>query len=360
VNDDFIIKPIDGFGNPVLLRNALASERPDVLMLFTDPRFFHWVWEMEDEIHQICPIAYWHVWDNLPVPKFNHVLYESTDLINCHSHLTYSFVKDMFPDRTNFVPHTLPPNLFYPLPENEISKHKASIVSPKKLDHFVALWINRNAKRKRPNDVLWAWKIFMDNLRAKHSTDKALLIMHTQPDDQEGPNLFATAEMLGIEDSIVFSPDRIDFEKMNVVHNVADCVLNISFAEGFGLSTLEAMQAGTPIIAAKTGGLTRQVVDHRDGSENGVALDIDLKTLVGSQSVPYIFEDYVSAENIANGLMKIFEMSPQDRAALGQKARAYVESEFSYDKMINKWDETLTELTENWKTRYTSWSFKEI
>jgi glycosyltransferase involved in cell wall biosynthesis len=200
----------------------------------------------------------------------------------------------------------------------------------------------------------------MDNLRAKHSTDKALLIMHTQPDDQEGPNLFATAEMLGIEDSIVFSPDRIDFEKMNVVHNVADCVLNISFAEGFGLSTLEAMQAGTPIIAAKTGGLTRQVVDHRDGSENGVALDIDLKTLVGSQSVPYIFEDYVSAENIANGLMKIFEMSPQDRAALGQKARAYVESEFSYDKMINKWDETLTELTENWKTRYTSWSFKEI
>jgi glycosyltransferase involved in cell wall biosynthesis len=360
VNDHFIIKPIDGFGNPILLRNALASERPDVLMLFTDPRFFHWVWEMEDEIHQICPIAYWHVWDNLPVPKFNHVIYESTDLINCHSHLTYSFVKDMFPDRTNFVPHTLPPSLFYPLPEHEIKRHKAAIVSPAKADHFVALWINRNAKRKRPNDVLWAWKIFMDNLKTKHSTDKALLIMHTQPDDQEGPNLYATAEMLGIEDSIVFSPDRIDFEKMNVVHIISDCVLNISFAEGFGLSTLEAMQAGTPIIAAKTGGLTRQVVDHRDGSENGVALDIDLKSLVGSQSVPYIFEDYVSAENIANGLMKLFEMSPEERAALGEKARAYVESEFSYDKMIEQWDETLTELTENWKTRYSSWTFKEI
>ena len=147
---------------------------------------------------------------------------------------------------------------------------------------------------------------------------------------------------------------------MNVVHNIADCVLNISFAEGFGLSTLEAMQAGTPIIAAKTGGLTRQVVDHRDGTENGVALDIDVKTLVGSQSVPYIFEDYVSSENVANALMKLYEMSPEARIALGNKARAYVDSEFSYDKMISQWDESLTELLENWKNRYTRWSIKEL
>lgn len=360
VNDDFIIKPIDGFGDPKLLRSILITEKPDVLMLFTDPRFFHWVWEMEDEIHQICPIAYWHVWDNLPVPKFNHVLYESTDLINCHSHLTYSFVKDMFPEKANFVPHTLPNGLFRPLDEAEVKKQKVRILSQEKADSFVALWINRNAKRKRPNDVLWSWKIFMDALNEKHGKKDAVLILHTQPDDQEGPNLYATAEMLGIEESIVFSPDRIDFEKMNVVHNISDCVLNISFAEGFGLSTLEAMSAGKPIIAAKTGGLTRQVVDHRDGSENGVALDIDLKTLVGSQSVPYIFEDYVSPENVANALMKLYEMGPESRKALGAKARSYVESEFSYDNMINQWDETLTELLANWKSRYTRWSSKEI
>jgi len=360
VNDDFIIKPIDGFGDPKLLRSILITEKPDVLMLFTDPRFFHWVWEMEDEIHQVCPIAYWHVWDNLPVPKFNHVLYESTDLINCHSHLTYSFVKDMFPEKANFVPHTLPKGLFRPLDEAEVKKQKVQILSQEKADSFVALWINRNAKRKRPNDVLWSWKIFMDALGEKHGKKDAVLILHTQPDDQEGPNLYATAEMLGIEESIVFSPDRIDFEKMNIVHNISDCVLNISFAEGFGLSTLEAMSAGKPIIAAKTGGLTRQVVDHRDGSENGVALDIDLKTLVGSQSVPYIFEDYVSPESVANGLMKLYEMSSESRKNLGAKARAYVESEFSYDNMISQWDETLTELLANWKSRYTRWSVKEI
>ena len=31
VNDDFIIKPIDGFGNPEMLRVALATEKPDLL-----------------------------------------------------------------------------------------------------------------------------------------------------------------------------------------------------------------------------------------------------------------------------------------------------------------------------------------
>ena len=89
VNDDFIIKPIDGFGNPELLRVALATERPDALFLFTDPRFFIWLFEMEDEIHQVCPIVWWHVWDNGPFPEFNDTIYQATDLINCHSHMTY-------------------------------------------------------------------------------------------------------------------------------------------------------------------------------------------------------------------------------------------------------------------------------
>ena len=99
VNEDFIIKPTNGFGSPESLRVVLATEKPDVLFLFTDPRFFTWVWEMEDEIHQICPIVYWHVWDNKPTPRFNDVLYDSTDLINCHSHLTYEMVSENFPEK---------------------------------------------------------------------------------------------------------------------------------------------------------------------------------------------------------------------------------------------------------------------
>ena len=164
----------------------------------------------------------------------------------------------------------------------------------------------------------------MEKLQEKHGHQKASLLLHTQPDDPEGPNISATAEMLGIESSIIFSPDRVEFEKMNILHNISDCVVNISYAEGFGLSTLEAMQTGTPIIAAKTGGLWRQVEDHRDGSHNGIGLDVEFKSLVGSQNVPYIYEDYVSAETVANALLQMYEEGPEGRKVLGDKACEYV------------------------------------
>ncbi len=360
VNDDFIIKPVDGFGDPQLIKTTLATEKPDVIILFTDPRFFVWLWEMEDEIHQICPIAYWHVWDNRPVPEFNSVLYDSTDLINCHSYDTYEYVKDIAPGRTNFIPHAVPSNLFYPLSKTECKEQKAHVLGEERLDHFTAFWVNRNAKRKRPGDLLWAWSIFLENLEKVYGHRDATMLMHTDPEDPEGPNLYAVAEMLGVVDNIVFSVDRIEFEKMNILHNIADFTINISYAEGFGLSTLEAMMCAKPIIAAHTGGQKRQVVDHRDGTENGFSLPIEFKTLVGSQNVPYIYEDYCSVETIADRIMKMYELGAEGREQLVKKAQAYAFSEFSLENTIEKWDDTLTELIDNWKKRYNRWDIKEI
>jgi glycosyltransferase involved in cell wall biosynthesis len=353
VNDDFIIKPIDGFGNKDLIRVTLATEKPDLILIFTDPRFFTWLFEMEDEIHQVCPIAWWHVWDNWPKPEFNSQFYESTDLINCHSYLTYEICKQDFPEKTNFIPHALPNEIFYPLTAEQRAFHKKAILKDR-ADHFTLFWVNRNARRKRPSDLIHAWSLFRRKIEALGKKD-ATLIMHTDPLDHEGPNLHEVVKLYNVQDSVIFSTDRLDFDKMNVMHNISDACINISYAEGFGLSTLESMQCGRPIIAAKTGGLTRQVVDHRDGSENGVALPIEFKSCVGSQLVPYIYEDYVSCETIANGIEKLYNLSPVERNQLGEKSRAYVQSEFAYDDVINRWHETLSETIENWKSRRENW-----
>ncbi len=349
VNDDFVIKPIDGFGNPEMLRVALATEKPDAVFLFTDPRFFIWLFEMEDEIHQICPIVWWHVWDNRPTPEFNFPLYQATDLINCHSHLTYEMCSENFPEKTNFIPHSLPPHTYFQMDDDRIMTEKVKMLGWQKRDNFVLFWVNRNARRKRPGDVLLSWKMFTDKVKERKGNVDASLIMHTDPFDQEGPNLLVMAEKLGISDSVLFSNQRVDFEQINLMHNIADCCINLAYAEGFGLGTLESMQAGTPIIASKTGGLTRQVVDHRDGSENGVALDIKQQTLVGSQGVPYIYEDYCNVEDAAEAIFKIYEMNPNERKALGLKAKKYVEDEFNYQDTVDRWDETLWETIENFK-----------
>jgi glycosyltransferase involved in cell wall biosynthesis len=359
VNDDLIIKPIDGFGNPEMLRIALATEKPDVLFIFTDPRFFIWLFEMEDEIHQICPIVWWHVWDNYPYPEFNDPFYQATDLINCHSHMTYNMIKDRYPLKTNWIPHSLPEDIFFPIPSDEIKKYKNQLLGQDREDHFVGIWVNRNAKRKRPNDVLVSWSLFLKELKRRKGHRKATLIMHTEPTDVEGPNLFRASEMLGIQNNVFFSRDRLEFEKMNVLYNISDFCLNISYAEGFGLSTLESMMTGTPIIAAKTGGLTKQVCNSIEGGENGVALDIDIKTLVGSQSVPYIYEDYVRNENTAKGIMKLYNMPKHKLKKLSAKVLRYAKNQFGHQKTVDMWHETMIKTFEDFKNKENNWTVTE-
>ena len=361
VSDDFIIKPVDGFGNRDLILQTLATEKPDILFLFTDPRFFIWLWEMEDEVHNICPIAYWHVWDNFPVPDFNRPLYDATDLINCHSYLTYEICQELAPERSNFIPHSLPPDLFYPIPRNEIRDWRVKVLGPERADHFILFWVNRNARRKRPADVLLAWSKFVNNLSASQGKTDVTLLMHTDPMDPEGPNLLSVTESLGIKDSVVFSTERVDFDKMNVLHNISDACINIAYAEGFGLATLESMQCGNPVIAAKTGGLTRQVVDHRDGSENGFALDVTYQSLVGSQQVPYIYEDYVDIDDTVEAIQKMYDLGPDGRYELGKKSRAYVMSEFKHQDTIDKWHDSMLGLVKDWKSgKRKRWTINEV
>ena len=349
VNEDFIIKPIDGFGDPDLLRVTLATEKPDAIFLFTDPRFFIWLFEMEDEIHQVCPIVWWHVWDNDPYPDFNNVLYKSTDLINCHSHMTYELIKDRHPGKVNFIPHAIPKDVFFPMSKKDILVQKRNLLGEDRKDHFVGVWINRNAKRKRPSDILESWKIFLENLEEKEGHRNATMIMHTEPTDSEGPNLFRVTEVLGIQDNVFFSRERIDFAQMNTLYNISDFCINMSYAEGFGLGTLEAMMSGTPIIAAKTGGLTRQVVDHRDGTENGVALDIKQRSLVGSQTVPYIYEDYCCQKDAAEAIFKLYNMNDFEKELLSNKVYNYATTQFDIKDTVNGWHNTLLKTIKKWK-----------
>lgn len=360
VNPDFIIKPTNGFGDKNLLRKALAQLKPDALLLFTDPRFFTWVWEMSDEVHQVCPITYNHLWDNPPWPEFNRVLYESTDLINCINWPTYEMVHERFPEKTNYIPHAVPKELFKPLPKNEVENFKKALLGEKKADHFVSLFVSRNARRKMPGDILVSWKMFLDKLKEKHGHTKATMVLHADPLDPEGANLHHVIDMLDIKEHVAFSKERVGFQEMVGLYNICDTVINRSCNEGFGLGILEAKMCGKPVISIKSGGLTRQVEDHLTGEQYGIALEPEVRSLVGNQAVPYIYEDFVSHETVADAFMKMYEMGPEGRAALGQKALEHAYRDYDLNQVIAAWDITLSNCIDNWKKEHKTWEIVEI
>jgi len=38
-----MIYPVDGYGNPQLIRQIIKEEQPDAIMFITDPRYFTWL-----------------------------------------------------------------------------------------------------------------------------------------------------------------------------------------------------------------------------------------------------------------------------------------------------------------------------
>ena len=130
------------------------------------------------------------------------------------------------------------------------------------------------------------------------------------------------------------------------------------------MATLESLACETPIIINKTGGLQQQISD--DGEyEFGVGIEPASRAIIGSQEVPYIYEDRVAKEDFIAALHKVYNMSKEEREEVGKKAREFVLREHNFDKYCSGWDEILSGIHEkygSWETRtgYKSWIFKEI
>jgi glycosyltransferase involved in cell wall biosynthesis len=352
--ENLIIMPVDGYGTPEIVRSVLNDYKPDIVWFMTDPRFWTWLWQVEQEVRSKVPMVYYHVWDNYPYPKFNRSYYLSNDKVVTISKLTSDIVRTVAPEvEEEYLPHAVNTNIFKPLDE---SSYKELRMENKTL----FFWTNRNARRKMSGSVVWWYKEFLDLV----GHDKAFLLMHTDPKDEHGQDLEAIANELGLNKSnFGISSGKVPAEMMAKFYNAADCTINISDAEGFGLSVLESLAAGTPVIANKTGGMQDQMTDGTD--IYGVLINPTSRAVIGSQQVPYIYEDRISKEDFIDALLKIHNMTRKERKEIGAKARENVLKNFSFDQYGANWDRILQDVHDkhgSWETRknYKSWSVKEF
>jgi glycosyltransferase involved in cell wall biosynthesis len=360
--DDFIIMPVDGYGTQDLIRQLLKQQKPDILWFMTDPRFYTWLWEIEDEIRCNVPMIYYHVWDNRPYPKFNKPYYASNDVIATISKVTDDIVRNVAPEvETYYIPHAVDMDIFKEHPDEQVSAFRKRVFPNDVNKKFTVFWNSRNARRKNPGSVVWWFNDFL-NIVGK---DKARLLMHTDPKDPHGPDLEAIIGELGLTNGeVMFSPGRVGPQDLAAFYNIADVTVSLSDAEGFGLSTLESLACETPIVVPKTGGLQEQVKND-DGEEFGVELPVASQMIVGSQEVPFIFEDRVNKDDFVNALVKLFNMSEEERKLLGKKGREHLDKNYNMQKLMHKWDELFTEIHQkhgSWENRknYARWTLKEI
>ena len=227
-------------------------------------------------------------------------------------------------------------------------------------DRFTFFWNNRNARRKQSGTLLYWFNEFLDRV----GRDKARLVMHTDPSDPHGQPLVHLCQKFGLSNKeVMLSVDKLPPQYLNKLYNMADCTLNISDAEGFGLATLESLSTGTPIIVTMTGGLQEQVTDGEEWF--GIGIEPASKALIGSQQVPYIFEDRISKEDFMDALTKMMNMPKAEIKALGKKGLEHVRKNYNFEDFSSKWVEVMDSIYENhgsWKDRklYKNWTFKEI
>tara|TARA_Y100000114_G_scaffold58753_1_gene53729 strand:+ start:752 stop:2023 length:1272 start_codon:yes stop_codon:yes gene_type:complete len=362
--EDWIMFPVDGYGSKDQVRSLIRQEKPDIMWFMTDPRFWGWLWEMENEIRPLMPMVYYHVWDNYPYPTYNKTFYESNDFIATISKVTDDIVKTVAPEvKSQYIPHAVNNEIFKPLENNEnlTDEYKRSVFGDfYDPDKFIFFWNNRNARRKQSGSLIFWFKKFLD----KVGHDKASLVMHTEVKDPNGQDLQAIIEHLNLTDGqVLFSQQKVNLKQLSVMYNMADCTINVSDAEGFGLATLESLSCGTPIIVNMTGGLQEQVLDG--DKKFGIPVYPTSKAIIGSQQIPWIYEDRLSEEVVVGAMEEIYNMTQDERKLMGQLGREHVMKNYNFDNFNKTWVDTLIKIHEeegSWDTRNYSkrWQIKEV
>jgi glycosyltransferase involved in cell wall biosynthesis len=359
--EDWKVIPVDGYGTPDMIRSLLRTEKPDIIWFMTDPRFWGWLWEMENEIRPHCQMVYYHVWDNYPYPEFNRNHYLSNDHVVTISKVTDDIVRTVAPETPcTYIPHAVNPDVFRALLPSEVAQVREDSLPPEDRDKVIFFWNNRNARRKHSGTLIWWFKEWLDK---KDLHDKAQLILHTDPKDPHGQDLEHIINHLGLDQrQVLLSTQKISPQHLAAMYNMADCTINISDAEGFGLATLESLSCGTPIIATMTGGLQEQVTNGTDWF--GVGIQPSSKTVIGSQQVPYIYEDRIDKAQFHSALTKIYSMSKENRRDLGMKGRQHVIDNYNFVNFQRSWIDLIDEVAEqgSWQERqnYNGIRFKEI
>ena len=355
---DVKVMPYNGYGDSTLIRGLTNHFDFDAVFIFTDPRYWVWLFEIEREIRSKMPIFWLNIWDDYPAPMYNRNYYDSVDVLMAISKQTKNINELVLGEKAStkhisYIPHGINENMFYPITEGHeqyegLKDFKKSLL-PIEDPEFVVFYNSRNIHRKHPADTILAYRLFCDMI-GEEKAKKCAMIMHTQAVDQNGTDLRAVKEALTDPSyvNIYFSQDKISTSQLNLLYNVSDVTMLLTSNEGWGLSLTESLMAGKMIVANVTGGMQDQMrfVDekgkwidftpdfpsnhrgtYKECGEWAIPVFPSNISLAGSVPTPYIFDDRVDLEDAAKALLQAYNLGKEERDRRGKAGREWVLSE---------------------------------
>jgi len=383
IDDAYVMMyPTSGYGDADFLRQVIKLEKPDAIMLITDPRYFVWLFNIEQEIRKNIPITYLNIWDDYPAPMYNRPYYEACDLLMGISKQTVNINQLVLGDKGKnklfkYIPHGLNHNVYRPVEENdpELKKFKKEFFGNDNPD-FVLFFNSRNIRRKQIPDAMLAFRAFLDSL-PKEKSDKCKMVLHTEIVSEHGTDLAKVKEYFFNEsypNAIKFSTQKLSSIQLNYLYNIADAQILLTSNEGWGLTITEAILAGTPIIANVTGGMQDQMrFEDKDGkwftptadfpsNHNGTLTKHGewvfpvfptSRSIQGSPATPYIFDDRCKWEDATERIKEIYNLPRAERKARGLQGREWAigEAGFTSEKQAERVIEAFDELFSTWKPK---------
>jgi phosphoheptose isomerase len=165
------------------------------------------------------------------------------------------------PARITVVPGGFDPTEFWP-----ISKALARVSLGLNPDEPVIVQLGRLVPRKGVDTVVRGFA----RLRREHGIEARLLIVggdSNDPDPSLTPEIGRLREVAraeGVEDAVVFVGRR-GREVLKYYYSAADVFVTTPWYEPFGITPLEAMACGTPVVGANVGGIKFTVRDGETG-----------------------------------------------------------------------------------------------
>ncbi|MGN6491937.1 MAG: glycosyltransferase [Agriterribacter sp.] len=159
-------------------------------------------------------------------------------------------------NKVTIVPCGFNPEEFYPI-DQTTARRMLGLVS----DEAILLHIGRIVARKGIDNIIKAMPLIQSDRKVR------LLIVGGSKDDATDPEMLRLKNLvrqLNLCNDIVFTGNQ-PRHILKYYYSAADVFITTPWYEPFGITPLEAMACGTPVIGARVGGIKYSVIDQKCG-----------------------------------------------------------------------------------------------